>query len=252
MKQVKDGETNFFVDEFGDPVFYDKKGRLIVGSEGCSLILGLGFVELYDRHPARQAILALQHDIVNDPYLNKIPSVVKHTSVALHAAKDVPEVRYLMYRLIAKLDFKAQFVVSCKSETVFRELHNSNENIYYDRMVGRLFSTVLHRVKANKICFSSRGSRDRRLPLEQAIYKAREDFEAYYSKRVVGTTFQVQAQSPAGEPCLSIIDTSRGLCSVRTSGGSLDILITLRIRLVISAILGKERQRVTAGKTGLI
>ena len=205
MKQVKDGETNFFVDEFGDPVFYDNKGRLIVGSEGCSLILGLGFVELSDPRPARQAILALQQDIVNDAYLNKIPSVVKHTSVALHAAKDVPEVRYLMYRLIAKLDFRAQFVVSCKSEKIFRELHNSNENIYYDGMVWRLFSTVLNRVKTNKICFSSRGSRDRRLPLEQAIYKAREDFEAYYGP-VVGITCQVQAQSPAGEPCLSIID----------------------------------------------
>jgi hypothetical protein len=206
MKTVKEGETNFFVDEFGDPIFYDKKGRLIVGAEGCSLILGLGFVEMADPRPARQAILALQQDILNDPYLNKIPSVVKHTSIALHAAKDVPEVRYLMYRLIAKLDFKAQFVVSCKSERVFRELHNSDENIYYDQMVGRLFSTVLHRVKTNMICFSSRGSRDRRLPLELASHKAREDFEEYYGKRVVGTSFRVQAQSPAGEPCLSIID----------------------------------------------
>ena len=100
MKKVKDGETNFFVDEFGDPVFYDKKGRLIVGSEGCSLLLGLGFVEIIDPRQARKAILALQQDILNDPYLNKIPSVLRHTSVAFHAAKDVPEVRYLMYRLI--------------------------------------------------------------------------------------------------------------------------------------------------------
>jgi len=100
MKKVKDGETNFFVDEFGDPVFYDKKGRLIVGSEGCSLLLGLGFVEIIDPRQARKAILALQQDILNDPYLNKIPSVVRQTSVAFHAAKDVPEVRYLMYRLI--------------------------------------------------------------------------------------------------------------------------------------------------------
>ncbi|HKG59917.1 MAG TPA: hypothetical protein VKB05_09160 [Pyrinomonadaceae bacterium] len=206
MKKVNEGETNFFVDEFGDPVFYDKKGRLIVGSEGCSLLLGLGFVEIVDPRHARKAILALQQDIVNDLYLNKIPSVVRHTSVALHAAKDVPEVRYLMYQLIKTLDFKAQFVVSCKSEKAFRELHNSDENLHYDRLVGRLFSTVLHRFKINRICFSSRGSRARRLPLEQAIYKAKHDFEEYYGKRIVGTSFQVQAQSPAGEPCLSIID----------------------------------------------
>jgi hypothetical protein len=129
MKQPEDRDTYFFVDEFGDPVFYDRKGRLIVGAEGCSLILGLGFVELADAAEARRAILALQHDVVNDRYLNRIPSVVKHTSIAFHASKDVPEVRYLMYRLIANLNFKAQFVVSCKSETIFRDLHNSDENL---------------------------------------------------------------------------------------------------------------------------
>jgi hypothetical protein len=206
MKKVKDGETNFFVDEFGDPIFYDKKGRLIVGTEGCSLILGLGFVEFTDPRPARQAILALQKDIMSDSYLNKIPSVVKHTSIALHASKDVPEVRYLMYRLIEKLDFKAQFVVSCKSEKIFREMHSSDENVYYDRMVSRLFSNVLHRVKTNKICFSSRGSRERSLPLEQAIRKAKEDFEEFYGARVEGVDFDVKSQSPGGEPCLSVID----------------------------------------------
>jgi hypothetical protein len=206
MKRVKDGETNFFVDEFGDSVFYDKKGRLIVGKEGCSLILGLGFVEMANPQQARRSILALQRDVVNDSYLNKIPSVLRHTSIAFHASKDAPEIRYLMYRLISSLDFKAQFVVSCKSEKIFRELHNSDENLYYDRMVGRLFSTVLHRVKTNKICFSSRGSRDRRLPLEHAIYNAKRDFEQYYGKHIVGTTFEVQAQSPGGEPCLSVID----------------------------------------------
>jgi len=206
MKKVKEGETNFFVDEFGDPVFYDKKGRLIVGSEGCSLILGLGFIEMADPRSARRAILALQQDIMSDSYLNRIPSVTKHTSIAFHAAKDVPEVRYLMYRLIAKLDFKAQFVVSCKSEKIFQELYSSNENLYYDRMVGRLFSTVLHRVKTNRICFSSRGSRERRLPLEQAILKAKQDFEDYYGSQIVNTNCDVRAQSPAGEPCLSVID----------------------------------------------
>src|SRR5262245_27064811 len=203
MKKVEDRETNFFVDEFGDPIFYDKKGRLIVGSEGCSLILGIGFIELADPRPARQAILALQQDIVNDSYLHKIPSVANHTTVAFHASKDVPEVRYLMYRLLKTIEFKAQFVVSYNSEKIFRERHNSDENLYYDQMVGRLFSSVLHRCKTNKICFSSRGSRDRRLPLEQAIYKARSDFEDFYGKRIFGTTFDVQAQSPAGEPCLS-------------------------------------------------
>ena len=39
MKKAEDKTTYFFVDEAGDPVFYDKRGRFIVGEEGCSKIL---------------------------------------------------------------------------------------------------------------------------------------------------------------------------------------------------------------------
>ena len=117
MKKPKDGETHFFVDEFGDPIFYDKRGNLIVGNEGCSLILGLGFVEIAKPKAVRQAILDLQAEVVNDQYLRKIPSVLKHTARAFHANKDSPEVRYLMYRLLSRLDFKAQFGVHPFGET---------------------------------------------------------------------------------------------------------------------------------------
>lgn len=50
----------FFVDESGDPTFYDRKGNLIVGQEGCSPILLLGFIETVDPAPIRQALLELQ------------------------------------------------------------------------------------------------------------------------------------------------------------------------------------------------
>jgi hypothetical protein len=206
MKKAKDGETNFFVDEFGDPVFYDKRGNLIVGTEGCSLILGLGFVEISDPKAVRRAVLDLQNDVVKDRYLQKIPSVLRHTSVAFHANKDAPEVRYLMYRLLDQLDFKAQFVVSCKSEKIFTELFGSNENAYYDAMIARLFKPVLHRYKKNTISFSSRGSKDRRLPLEHAILKAKADFNAHYGANISNADCEVLSQSPKGEPCLSVID----------------------------------------------
>jgi hypothetical protein len=34
----------YFVDESGDPCFYDKYGNYIVGQEGCSKMLMLGFI----------------------------------------------------------------------------------------------------------------------------------------------------------------------------------------------------------------
>jgi hypothetical protein len=48
MKKIKSGATFFFVDESGDPTFYDHKGNLIVGHEGCSSLLILGLVEISD------------------------------------------------------------------------------------------------------------------------------------------------------------------------------------------------------------
>lgn len=38
-------ECYFFMDESGDPVFYNSKGEYIVGNEGCSNILLLGFIK---------------------------------------------------------------------------------------------------------------------------------------------------------------------------------------------------------------
>ena len=59
MKKAQEGQQWYFVDESGDPTFYDRHGNLIVGQEGCSPILILGFVETSDPHPIRSALAEL-------------------------------------------------------------------------------------------------------------------------------------------------------------------------------------------------
>lgn len=113
MKKPISGSNWFFVDESGDPTFYDRQGNLIVGQEGCSPILLLGFVETSDPKLLRSSLLALQQEIVNDPYFEGVPSLTK-TSVAFHAKDDLPEIRYRVYQLLATLDFKAQLIVFAK------------------------------------------------------------------------------------------------------------------------------------------
>ena len=49
MEKPHPGSTHFFVDESGDPVFYDRTGNLIVGQPGCSPILLLGLEEFVRR-----------------------------------------------------------------------------------------------------------------------------------------------------------------------------------------------------------
>ncbi len=204
MKKAKPGRTWFFVDESGDPTFYDRKGKLIVGQPGCSPILILGLIETQAPEPQRQAILALQQQVVHDPYFQDFPSI-KRTAVAFHAKDDLPEIRYQFFKLLATLDFRAQFIVARKTESVLRNRFQAQENAFYDHLVAQLFQNLLHRYEHNSIYFAKRGSRDRQAPLSNAIQRGIERFEKKWGAQV-RTTFKVQAQTPVGEPCLSVVD----------------------------------------------
>lgn len=206
MKEPRDGDLYFFVDENGDATFYNRKGKLIVGTEGCSSYLMLGFIRLKD-DPAlmRGRICALHREVINDPYFQQVPSFV-HTSVAFHANKDAPEVRYLVFRLIRELNFKACFVVSFKDEDFFKEVHHGRTNEYYDDLISRLFQNSLHRYTRNHITIAARGSRLRQKPLEMAVEQARIRFQQAYEVDRAETNVIVDVQSPKGEPCLTVID----------------------------------------------
>jgi hypothetical protein len=204
MKKPRAGSTWFFVDESGDPAFYDGRGNLIVGQPGCSPILILGLIETQDPGPIRQAVLALQQEIVQDAYFQGVPSLTR-TAVAFHAKDDLPEIRYRVFKLLNTLDFRAHFVVARKIERVFRNSFGASETAFYDHLVSCLFENLMHRYKENLVYFAKRGSRDRQAPLSGAIQRGIERFQVKWGTEV-STEFQVQAQTPTGEPCLSVID----------------------------------------------
>ncbi len=180
MKKPVEGEHWYFVDETGDPVFYDHRGNLLIGQEGCSPILALGFIETNDPTPIRRALADLHQQIAADKYLQSISSIQK-TNRAFHAKDDAPEVRYLVYQTLARLDFKAQFVVARKIERVFRNSFHSNESEFYNSLISVLFENVLHRYTHNRLYFSQRGSRTRQAQLEQALWSGVAKFEAHWN-----------------------------------------------------------------------
>lgn len=204
MKDPKPGHCWFFVDESGDPIFYDRRGNLIVGQDGCSPILMLGFVEIEDPQSVRSALLDLQRQIVTDPYFEAVPSIAK-TKIAFHAKDDIPEIRFQVYKLLATLSFKTQIIVARKIEKVFRNNFEANERQFYDHLVSQLFKNALHRYQHNYVYLAKRGSRERQAPLQEAIQRGVQQFEAAWNTKV-NTNIQVQPQTPAGEPCLSVID----------------------------------------------
>ena len=103
-------------------------GNCIVGQPGCSPILVLGFIETQSPRVLRQAVVRLHKEVMADRYLNQFQSSRK-TAVAFHAKDDGPVVRYLFYKLITTLEFKAQFIVARKIERIFRNNFRGREQV---------------------------------------------------------------------------------------------------------------------------
>lgn len=204
MKKVQDKIDYFFVDEAGDPVFYNKYGSYIIGREGCSKILLLGFIRTSNPTPLRNDVLSLREEVKTDRYLEKIPSIAK-TLRAFHAKDDCPEVREKFFKLIVDLDFKAEFIVARKIESVFITRHKRKENIFYDDLFSKLFENKLHKHKQNHIYYAVRGDRKRQAHVSDAIQTAILSFESKW-KTKVNSKIIMQPQSPVGEPCLQIAD----------------------------------------------
>jgi len=206
LKEPAKGTTWYFVDESGDPTFFDSTGNLIVGTEGCSPILIMGFIETRDPQAIRKGLESLRQQLMADPYLAGIPSISKTKNV-FHAKDDCPEVRQAVFKKLNEFDFKAQFVVARKIEQIFRSHFGCEENEFYDYLITTLFRNVLHRYESSRVYFAKRGSKKRQKPLRLAIQNAMEAFEKRWKTNIVQrVAISISAQSPSGEPCLQVID----------------------------------------------
>lgn len=192
------------MDEAGDPIFYNRYGQIIVGKGGCSKILLVGFIKTTNPEKLRKEILKLRNEIAKDSYFQGVPSMIK-TLQAFHAKNDIPEIREKVYKLIAQLEFTAEFIVARKKEEIFKKRHNSKENIFYDDLIAKLFENKLHKAGKNIIYFAVRGSKTRQIPLNDAIQTAILTFEKKW-KTKVSSEISIFPQTPSGEPCLQIAD----------------------------------------------
>jgi len=204
MKRTEPGTRYYFVDEAGDPNFFGRGGAILLGTEGCSPILALGFAECTEPRHIRQAVGNLRRQILDDPYFRDVPSIRK-TAVAFHAKDDVPEVRHLVFKTLVDLEFKVQVVVGRKILRMFSKRFCGSKARFYDDLVSRLFENVLHRSERNVICFSARSSKARAEPYLQAIRNGIARFEAKWD-HTVRSQVDVMVQRPREEPCLQVVD----------------------------------------------
>ncbi|MBK1704872.1 hypothetical protein [Halochromatium glycolicum] len=88
--------------EAGDPRLFDRKGRVIVGEQGCSRYFILVKLETDQPRVLGAQLEALRQELLADPYFKGVPSMTpenRKMAFAFHAKEDVPEVRSILEQL---------------------------------------------------------------------------------------------------------------------------------------------------------
>ncbi len=204
----------YFVDEAGDLTLFGRRGKVLVGTPGCSATFAIGVVHLQDPEAAGIALGRLRRDLLADPYFDGVPSMqaaARKTALYFHAKDDSPEVRREVFRLLPSLGAKVQVIVRRKSAllSLAQILHSSEQrltaNNVYDDMVKRLFRDKLHKADENEIVFARRGKSKRRLALEGSIEKAKKNFEKRWDRSSDKPTV-IRSKFPWAAPGLQVID----------------------------------------------
>lgn len=186
-KQQSPSIRHYFVDESGDGTLFNKRGRVIVGTEGCSRFFVLGLADIPDPVTLGREMEELRAQLLADPYFRGVPSMqpeARKTALAFHAKDDLPEVRREVFSLLLRHQMHFFAVVHDKLKVVeyVRQRNERdpsyryNPNELYDYLVRRLFRDRLHKDDEYEIFFAKRGKSDRTKALLEALQSARNRF----------------------------------------------------------------------------
>jgi len=211
---------DIYVDEAGDPTLFDGKGEVLVDSRGCTRFFILGKLEVNDHQALSSALTGLRQELLGDPYFAGVESFRperKKTALLFHAKDDVPEVRYMVYRLLRQFGSALRFhAVVCdkvhilRYETAKRATapgYRYNPNELYDGLVRNLFGTFHHIADRYQLCIAQRGEKDRNRAIAQALEHAELDFEQKFGFSRGGIDcWKITISNPETFVCLQAVD----------------------------------------------
>ncbi len=208
---------HYFIDEGGDSTLFSRKGKVLIGSEGCSRFFVLGLLDVPDPTTLQSFFDDLREELVGDPYFSDVPSMqtgARKTALAFHAKDDLPEVRREVFKLLRSIEELRFFAVVADKWHVLEYVRQRNEsdpayryhpNELYDFLTRRLFKERLHKSKRFRIFFSKRGKADRTAALRRALETTRDRFAE--QRNVVSEGYlQVTETSPTAQAGLQAVD----------------------------------------------
>jgi hypothetical protein len=127
-----------FIDECGDPEFYGKGKRLLVGTSGYQPLLIMGMIETDNRKALSKAVREFSESMLQDVLFRSIPSV-KEPNWFLHAKNDHPEVRAEFFKFLRQYEgLKFHAVIARKDLSIFNRKHNNNSSEFYFDVIRKL------------------------------------------------------------------------------------------------------------------
>ncbi|MCC5840512.1 MAG: hypothetical protein JJT96_10335 [Opitutales bacterium] len=209
-----------YVDEAGDPTLFGRKrgSGVIVGNDGCSNFFILGKLEVDNPEVLATKLTALRLGLLADSYFAGVESFKPErpkTAHGFHANNDLPEVRYLVFKLLRELGGTLRFhavvadkIVLAKRETE-RRLHDPkaryDENTVYDGLIRDLYGKFHRIADSYHVWVARRGKSDRNKALKEALEHAERDFERKFGFGR-DATWHIQVSDPNTTVCLQATD----------------------------------------------
>lgn len=172
---------HYFIDEGGDSTLFSRKGKVLIGTEGCSRFFTLGLPDVPDPAALQRTFDDLRVQLMSDSYFNGVPSMqakARKTALAFHAKDDLPEVRREVFGLLRDTAGLRFFAIVADKLNVLEYVRQRNKrepayryhpNELYDYLTGSLFKKRLRQSNRYDIIFSKRGKSGRTDSLHRAI-----------------------------------------------------------------------------------
>ena len=187
MSDAPSTQKHYFIDEAGDGTLFDRKGRVLIGEEGCSKFFMIGLADI-DNAPAIKADFdTLRARLTVDPFLKKLRQFNperKETAVYFHATVDPVEARWEVYKILLRHEFRFTAVIKSKRTVLdYVKSRNQQDKSYwyhedelYDFILRRLLKERLHQHDAYRVTFAIRGNKKRSAEFRAAIEHSRAAF----------------------------------------------------------------------------
>jgi len=178
----------------------------------------MGKLEVADPEALAVKLTDLRLELLADPYFAGVPSFKPErpkTAHGFHANNDLPEVRYMVFKLLREMGSDLRFhavvadkTVLAKHETKRREQDSKaryQENSVYDGLIRELYGKFHRIADEYQIWIARRGKSDRNRALSEAIEHAERDFESKFGFGR-NAEWHINVSDPNSTVCLQAVD----------------------------------------------